>query len=60
MRRRSTVEPVEAPKLIEEIVTAASGVFLWVKLIVASLLKGLGEHDEISDLQARCGRCPKG
>ena len=40
-----TAELVEALKLIEEIVIAASGVFLWVKLVVAPLLKGLGEHD---------------
>jgi hypothetical protein len=45
MRRLLTAELVEALKLIEEIVIAASGVFLWVKLVVAPLLKGLGEHD---------------
>lgn len=60
MRRLSMIEPVEVPKLFEEIVTAASGVFLWVELVVASLLRGLGEHDQISDLQARLRALPKG
>jgi 23S rRNA C2498 (ribose-2'-O)-methylase RlmM len=59
MKRLSIAEPHEAPKLIEEIATAANGVFLWVKLVVSSLLKGLGNHDQVSDLQARLRILPK-
>jgi NACHT domain len=46
-------EPVIAPALVEEIVAKADGVFLWVRLVVESLLQGLGNRDEISDLQRR-------
>ncbi len=59
MRRLSIAEPDEAPRLIKEIVTSANGVFLWVKLVVASLLKGLGNHDQIADLQAQLRALPK-
>jgi hypothetical protein len=40
-------------ELINKFGTAASGVFLWVKLVVSSLLSGLGQHDDISYLQKR-------
>jgi hypothetical protein len=33
--------PEEAPKLVLEIIDKADGVFLWVKLVVLSLLRGL-------------------
>jgi hypothetical protein len=58
MQRLMIDQPEEAPKLIEEIVTTANGVFLWVKLVVASLLRGLGNHDLVSDLQARLRAIP--
>lgn len=51
-------EPEKAPVLVEEIVQKASGVFLWVKLVVASLLSGLGNGDGISDLQRRLKLLP--
>jgi hypothetical protein len=44
-------EPERAPQLVTEIVEAADGVFLWVKLAVKSLLQGLRNRDRISDLQ---------
>ncbi|CZR68584.1 uncharacterized protein PAC_18483 [Phialocephala subalpina] len=59
MRRLSNAGPHEAPELVEEIVTAADGVFLWVKLVIASLLKGLNNHDQISDLQLRLRAIPR-
>lgn len=59
MKRLSASEPEEAGELIDEIVTSANGVFLWVKLVVASLLKGLGNRDQIADLQARLRVLPK-
>lgn len=51
-------EPATAPKLIEEIVTKADGVFLWVKLVVKSLIEGLGNRDTISELQRRLRSLP--
>lgn len=57
-QRLSLQEPVQAPALVEEIVTKADGVFLWVKLVVRSLLSGLGKQDDISDLQKRLRLLP--
>jgi hypothetical protein len=51
-------EPTIAPKLIEEIVTKADGVFLWVKLVVESLLAGIGNRDNIFELQRRLRSLP--
>ncbi|KAG0652892.1 hypothetical protein D0Z07_0177 [Hyphodiscus hymeniophilus] len=51
-------ESEEAPALVEEIVTKADGVFLWVKLVVKSILIGLGNRDEIVDLQRRLRELP--
>lgn len=52
-------EPVETPLLVEEIVTTAEGVFLWVYLIVTALLRGLGNRDEIADLRRKLKLLPK-
>lgn len=45
--------------LIEEIVTAANGVFLWVVLVVRSLQDDLCEGQSITRLQARLQELPK-
>ncbi|KAF2730836.1 hypothetical protein EJ04DRAFT_567369 [Polyplosphaeria fusca] len=42
-----------ATQFIENIVTKASGVFLWVHLVVSSLLAGMTHGDRVSDLQKR-------
>lgn len=52
-------EPVECQNLMVEIADAARGVFLWVTLVVASLLNGLSNHDHVSDLQMRLRTLPK-
>jgi hypothetical protein len=44
--------------LIREIVTSATGVFLWVKLVVQSLLEGLQNYDRLSDLHERLLELP--
>ncbi|CAN9236054.1 unnamed protein product [Alternaria sp. RS040] len=49
----------EAKELVEEVVSAASGVFLWVKLVVRSLLGGLQNGDKIEDLQSRLRDLPQ-
>jgi hypothetical protein len=49
----------ETKALVEEIVSSASGVFLWVKLVVKSLLKGLQNGDQIEDLRLRLRALPR-
>ena len=53
MKELLASEPEIATHLIEEIVTRADGVFLWVRLVVNSLLEGLRNYDRISDLRER-------
>lgn len=43
---------------MQEIVERAQGVFLWVNLVVKSLLSGLGNRDDIADLQRRLRLLP--
>jgi hypothetical protein len=52
------MDPQNVEKLIEEIVDKASGVFLWVSLIVKSLLNGFTNRDRICDLQKRLQTLP--
>lgn len=59
MRQLAIGHAQEVQALITEIVTSASGVFLWVRLVVSSLLKGLGNDDSVDDLQARLRVLPK-
>ncbi|KAF5016833.1 hypothetical protein F66182_11357, partial [Fusarium sp. NRRL 66182] len=47
-----------ASNLIQAIVTKASGVFLWVTVVVASLLAGMGAGDRIEDLEMRLALLP--
>jgi hypothetical protein len=58
MRELHDIEPQEAPKLSLEIIDKADGVFLWVKLVVVSLLRGLRNSDHVSDLQRRLRLLP--
>jgi len=51
-------EPVYSSRLIENVVEKASGVFIWVYLVVSSLLTGLRHGDRISDLQRRLDMLP--
>ncbi|PMD51544.1 uncharacterized protein K444DRAFT_636826 [Hyaloscypha bicolor E] len=53
-------EPKRAPELVTEIVDKSAGVFLWVTLVVKSLLEGLQNSDRISDLQKRLRALPAG
>jgi hypothetical protein len=48
----------EASKLIGMILSKASGVFLWVRLVVKSLLDGFRNYDRIPDLQQRVNEFP--
>lgn len=51
-------EPQFANQLIENVVSKASGVFLWVNLVVESLLAGMSYGDRTSDLQRRLDLLP--
>lgn len=43
---------------MEEIVEASVGVFLWVRLVVQSLLEGLMNRYHVTDLQLRLRNLP--
>ena len=51
-------EEERCDKLVREVVDKANGVFLWVFLIVRSLLQGLTNVDRIVDLQKRLRYLP--
>jgi hypothetical protein len=51
--RLQRIQPVDANGLILEVTEKACGVFLWVQLVVLSLLEGLQDGDNISDLKGR-------
>lgn len=48
----------EASILINSVVYKASGVFLWVYLVVRSLLQGMANADRMSDLERRLNSLP--
>ena len=50
--------PDEAQELINELENRADGVFLWVRLVVNSLLIGLRKGDNIEDLKFRLRELP--
>jgi hypothetical protein len=51
-------ETSPASNLVSEIIEKADGVFLWVSIVVKSLLEGLQYRDSISDLQKRLRLLP--
>ncbi|KAF7535216.1 hypothetical protein G7054_g5559 [Neopestalotiopsis clavispora] len=51
-------DPDYAKTLITNIIDKASGVFLWITLVVASLLAGVTNDDRMSDLQRRLDLLP--
>jgi hypothetical protein len=51
-------EPENTTELIEEVVDKAAGVFLWVQLVIRSLIGGLRDGDEISHLRSRLASLP--
>ena len=44
--------------MVDEIVDKADGVFLWVVLVVRSILLGLANRDEMDDLERRLHELP--
>jgi hypothetical protein len=55
--RLVNVEP-KAYAIIDEIVDDADGVFLWVFLVINSLLRGLNDHDDTRELRRRLNEMP--
>lgn len=51
-------EPQRAASLVKSIINKADGVFLWVNLVVRSLLTGLGNRDAIPHLERRLESFP--
>ncbi|KAF2443978.1 hypothetical protein P171DRAFT_23043 [Karstenula rhodostoma CBS 690.94] len=58
-KRLIELEPDRAASLQTEITTRAAGVFLWVRLVVQSLLDGLSDGDRMSNLFARFESLPR-
>jgi hypothetical protein len=58
MKRLQEAEGDAAHKLVTSITAKASGVFLWVILVVRSMLEGLENFDRIADLQQRLDDLP--
>jgi hypothetical protein len=58
-QRLARKEPDDAPALVQEIVDKADGVFLWVKLVVRSLLNGIRNTDQKSHLWERLRLLPR-
>ncbi|KAJ3538693.1 hypothetical protein NM208_g5796 [Fusarium decemcellulare] len=51
-------EPEHAKSLLSEVARKAEGVFLWVRLVVKSLLVGMANGDEIRELRERLESIP--
>jgi len=51
-------EPGFADQLIDNVVSKLAGVFLWVSLVVSSLLSGMTHGDRVVDLQRRLDLLP--
>ena len=58
MQQLSARDPTNARALVRELVEKASRSFLWIVLVVNSLLEGLTNRDRISDLQKRLELLP--
>jgi hypothetical protein len=58
MLRLENQEPAATAELVSELVSRASGVFLWVYVVVQSLLDGLKSRDKVVDLMNRVLELP--
>ncbi|KAI1399897.1 hypothetical protein F4819DRAFT_497705 [Hypoxylon fuscum] len=57
-QERSILQPLEAKRLLGDILRKAQGVFLWVSVVVRGLLISLQEGDKLSDLQKTVNSLP--
>lgn len=51
--------PAEAHSLIRDVCERASGVFLWIRLVVKELLAGLRDGDGLNELQVKLQSIPR-
>lgn len=58
-QRLALIQPDDANGLVNEILEKADGVFLWVELVVRSLLNGIRNRDRISDIWTRLRHLPR-
>ncbi|KAI1372007.1 hypothetical protein F4677DRAFT_277076 [Hypoxylon crocopeplum] len=58
MEKLTCLGPVNAPKILQDLVDKASGVFLWIILACRSVLEGFAAGDYLSDLQRRIDELP--
>lgn len=58
MRKLQNDNPAKAAELIIDLVEKADGVFLWVDLVVKSLLDGLQDRNTLADLSKRVELSP--
>ena len=56
--RRLSKKDITSESLVQEIVEKAAGVFLWVRIVVKSLIRGINNHDDIAILQQRLHLLP--
>lgn len=59
MHLLSEFQPEDVDKLVQEISSRSSGIFLWVVLVVKSLLRGLIDGDQMDDLRRRLYQYPR-
>jgi len=50
--------PIESEQLVRQVILKAEGVFLWVTLVITSLMKGLSQRDGIKQLSKRLDTFP--
>jgi hypothetical protein len=55
----SRKSPANANTLAQELVSSANCIFLWVRLVIESLLDGFDNHDSIEDLKRRLREIPQ-
>lgn len=55
---REQLDPEYAAKIVDNVSEKASGVFLWVSLVVRSLMEGFSGGERLSDLQERQDELP--
>lgn len=59
MQLLSEFQPEDVDRLVQEIFERSSGIFLWVVLVVKSLLRGLIDGDQMDDLRRRLYQYPR-
>ncbi|CZR65405.1 uncharacterized protein PAC_15305 [Phialocephala subalpina] len=57
-QRLSSDDPTAVHLLVQEIVQKAAGVFLWVRIVVTSLIQGINNRDDIEILHQRLRLLP--